>query len=204
MAHNYDAVLFDFDGVIVDSEPVHYDCWRAVLLDYGYDLDWITYRDNFIGVSDWKMVEGIVERAPVPLSAEAIFRRYPDKRDMFRSRMNQNVPISPGVEELFRDLAGLAIGVVTSSLRLEVEPVLERCGLLSKLAVAVYGDDVQRHKPDPEPYRMAAQRIGAIRALVVEDSAAGEASGRAAGFDVVRIPEAARMAELVRHRLLLG
>jgi beta-phosphoglucomutase len=203
MSHSYDAVLFDFDGVIVDSEPVHYACWRKVLLDYGYDLDWATYRDHFIGVSDRKMIEAIVAHAPVSLSVDAIFSRYPDKRELFRAEMQREVPLAPGVHELFRDLAGVPVGIVTSSLRLEVEPVLDRCGLLGQLSVAIYGDDVRRHKPDPEPYATAALRIGASRALVVEDSAAGEASGRAAGFDVVRVPEARLMADLVRRRLLL-
>lgn len=201
MSHSYDAVLFDFDGVIVDSEPVHYACWRKVLLDCGYDLDWVTYRDHFIGISDRKMVEAIVKLSTVPLSADDIIRRYPEKRDLFRSEMQREVPLTPGVRELFYDLRQVPVGVVTSSLRLEVEPVLERCGLLSQLSVVIYGDDVQRHKPDPEPYATAAQRISVSRALVVEDSAAGEASGRAAGFDVVRVPEASQMVTLVRRHL---
>ncbi|MCS7024153.1 MAG: HAD family phosphatase [Bryobacteraceae bacterium] len=204
MGPPYDAVLFDFDGVLVDSEPVHYECWRTILLDYGFKLEWSAYQRHFLGVSDREMVARLVACSPVPLSASAILARYPEKRDLFRQRMQSEVPLSPGVVELFRDLSGLPLGVVTSSLRLEVEPVLERCGLLARLAVVVYGDDVRRHKPDPEPYQVAAQRIGAQRPLVVEDSNAGEASARAAGFDVVRVPEPAIMAAVVRQRLNLA
>jgi HAD superfamily hydrolase (TIGR01509 family) len=84
-----------------------------------------------------------------------------------------------------------------------VEPILEACGLRGHFEVAVFGEDVTRHKPDPEPYRKAAGLLGISRALVVEDSEAGVASGRAAGFDVLRIPDPHEMAALVRRRLSL-
>jgi HAD superfamily hydrolase (TIGR01509 family) len=93
------------------------------------------------------------------------------------------------------------LGLVTSSGRREVEPVIVRTGLAPLFGAAVYGEDVKRHKPDPEPYRTAAERLGARRALVVEDSQAGIASGRAAGFEVLEIPHADRTAEMVRTLL---
>lgn len=201
MEERYEAVLFDFDGVLVDSEPVHYRCWRQVLLPFGFDLHWDMYHQHFIGISDRKMVDAIVALSPVPLSAEVIYAQYPVKREMFRVEMEREVPFSPGVRELFRDLGGFKIAVVTSSLQAEVEPVLQSSGLLLQLGTVVYGGDVAHLKPHPEPYQKAARALGVKRALVVEDSAAGEASGRAAGFDVVRVPSADRMTALVRAQL---
>jgi HAD superfamily hydrolase (TIGR01509 family) len=79
--------------------------------------------------------------------------------------------------------------------------VLIAGGLMERLDTTVFGDDVTRHKPDPEPYLKAASLLGVTRALVVEDSEAGQASGLAAGFDVVRIPTPDQTAELVRRHL---
>jgi beta-phosphoglucomutase-like phosphatase (HAD superfamily) len=75
----YKAILFDFDGVLVDSEPVHYRCWRKVLLPFGFDLQWEVYHQHFIGTSDRKMVDAIVELSPVPLLPEEIYAQYPAK-----------------------------------------------------------------------------------------------------------------------------
>jgi len=93
--------------------------------------------------------------------------------------------------------------VVSSSGRREVEPLLVAGGLRPYFATIVAGDDVERHKPAPEPYLTAARRLGVRRALVVEDSEPGEASGRAAGFDVLRIERADRLSEALADYLKL-
>jgi beta-phosphoglucomutase len=199
----YEAVLFDFDGVIVDSEPVHYECWRETLAPFGIDLPWDLYHREFIGVSDRRLVEAMAELAPAPVDPDTLFAQYPAKKDRFRARMMDAPPISRGAADLLPALSGFRLGLVTSSGRSEVEPILQACGLRGHFEVAVFGEDVSRHKPDPEPYRKAADLLGVTRALVVEDSEAGLASGRAAGFDVLRIPDPHEMAALVRRRLSL-
>jgi HAD superfamily hydrolase (TIGR01509 family) len=94
------------------------------------------------------------------------------------------------------------MAVVTSSNRAEVEPILEKAGLLAYLKAAVYGGDVARLKPAPDPYLKAAELLGAKRPLVIEDSDAGEESGRAAGFDVLRVRESCEVPDALRQRLL--
>src|SRR5207249_12259483 len=93
------------------------------------------------------------------------------------------------------------VAVVTSSGRLEVEPVLDRAGIRRHLGALVFGEDVQRHKLAPDPYLLAAARLGAVRPLVVEDSIAGVASARAAGFDVVQVASPSEVAPMVRWKL---
>ena len=197
----YDAILFDFDGVIVDSEPIHFQCWREVLAPLGIDFDWDYYHEHFIGVSDRRMAEELAGMVAPPVSVETIYGHYAEKTQLFRSRMRDHLPFAPGIVEFIQSSKGLGLGVVTSSRRSEVEPVLMAGGLLPFLSVAVYGDDVTNHKPDPEPYLKAAKTIGARRPLVVEDSLAGVASGKAAGFDVLRIPHPEDTTKLVRERL---
>ena len=203
MAQRYQAVLFDFDGVLVDSEPIHFDCWRQVLLPLGIQLKWTYYHRHFIGVSDRKMAEELAGMAVPSVAIEVIYAQYPLKTELFRERMHSELPFAAGVLDLVRDLNGYRVGVVSSSKRSEVEPVLAKGGLLEHLHVTVCGDDVTRHKPDPEPYRKAAAYLNVERVLVVEDSDAGEASGLAAGFDVLRIPQPRDTAALVRARLAM-
>jgi HAD superfamily hydrolase (TIGR01509 family) len=106
---------------------------------------------------------------------------------------------------LLRDLRllGLKLAVVTSSGRVEIEPILEKTGLLPSFDTAVYGGDAGRLKPAPDPYLLAAERLNATRPLVVEDSDPGVESARAAGFDVIRVPKQSEMTALVRAALSL-
>ena len=83
----------------------------------------------------------------------------------------------------------------------EVQPVLEITGLWPVLDAFVCMSDVERLKPHPDPYLEAARRLGVTKALVVEDSDPGEASGVAAGFEVLRIPNPELLSHLVRSRL---
>lgn len=201
--NNYQAVLFDFDGVLVDSEPIHFECWREVLLPLGIHLDWAYYHSHFIGISDRKMAAELAAMADPPLTTDLVYAQYPRKTELFRGRMHERLPVAPGVVELLRNLNGYQIGVVSSSIRAEVEPVLEKSGLLAYLQITICGNDVTKLKPDPEPYRTAAERLNVERVLVVEDSEAGIASGIAAGFDVLRIPHPEQTAAMVRARLQL-
>ena len=71
MSSGYDAILFDFDGVLVDSEPLHWECWREVVSPYGLDLTWEDYARECIGVSDRKMIQALAEPEAEVASAAA-------------------------------------------------------------------------------------------------------------------------------------
>ncbi|MCW5981211.1 MAG: HAD family phosphatase [Bryobacteraceae bacterium] len=198
----YDAILFDFDGVLIDSEPLHCACWAEVLAPLGVTLDWTTYRAHCIGVADRDMIAFLAARAGGRLSAERLWQEYPRKNRKFLERVVANPPFPPETVALIGELQpAYPLAVVSSSGRSEVEPVLAAGGLLRFLSGAVYGDEVGRHKPDPEPYILAAARLGARSPLVVEDSVPGIESARAAGFDVVRVGSADETAQVVRRRL---
>lgn len=199
---NYDAILFDFDGVLVDSEPVHWRCWNEILAPFGASLDWDTYCARCIGVSDREMIVTLCAQFDPPLPFDEIWAQYPRKKDLFRGAMIEAGAVTDDVVGLLRELDSRhLLAVVTSSGQREVEPILELSGILPLLDTAVYGGDVRRLKPAPDPYLLAVERLGVKRALVVEDSDAGLAAGRAAGLDVLHIPSADRMPGLVRSRL---
>lgn len=197
----YEAVLFDFDGVIADSEPLHYACWAEALAPLGITFDWKTYSKHLIGLADPELL-GFLSRLPnPPVPIERLWDQYPRKQEIFRQRALENPPIPEETVRLLKSLTDYKLGLVTSTGRAEVEPVLERAGIRDCFGALVYSEDVTRHKPAPEPYLLAARRLGVTRALVVEDSEAGIAAGRAAGFDVVRIRDAGKMAEVVMAKL---
>jgi len=198
---SFDAILFDFDGVLLDSEPLHYACWAEVLAPFGVNLAWDTYCERYIGIDDRDMLRSIAAAAQPPLDWEVLFAQYPKKKALFEHRI-ENPPFLPALHGLLRALQiRYKLAVVSSSARSEIEPPLIAGRLRDFFAVVVAGGDAARHKPAPDPYLLAARRLGATCPLVVEDSPAGIASGRAAGFEVLAVQAAARMPELLLDRL---
>jgi beta-phosphoglucomutase len=197
----YEAILFDFDGVLVDSEPVHWECWQEILQTYALDLDWKTYSEHGIGTSDRALLALVCRGAGRPHELERLVAEYPRKKDMFRDRMLQRNPFSNEVRELLPQLNAYQLAVVTSSGQSEVEPILRAANVHGFFHATVYGGDVKQLKPAPDPYLLALEKLGVRDALVVEDSAAGEASGRAAGLDVLRVRTAAEMPARLRERI---
>jgi beta-phosphoglucomutase len=196
-----EAVLFDFDGVLADSEPVHFACWREILRRFGLELSREDYDRHCIGVSDREMIRTLVALGGRPDLFDDVYALYPEKKALFRERMLAAPPVDEETLDLLRSLDRWKLAVVTSSGRTEVEPILERLGVLPRFAAAVYGSDVARLKPAPDPYLEAAARLGIRSAIVVEDSAAGRESGRAAGFEVIEIGRPSEVAPRVRARL---
>jgi beta-phosphoglucomutase len=203
----FEAILFDFDGVLADTEPVHCACWSEVLRPLGVILTWDFYRENCIGIDDRDMVRMMAKRSDPPRDWGELWALYPAKKEIFRARMMAAPPFDPRLDEF---LAGLhreyRLAVVTSSSCSEIDPLLAAAGLRRHFDTLVGGESVERgrHKPAPDPYRIAAEQLGARSALVVEDSEAGIESGRAAGFEVLAIRDPADMPDLVARRLSRG
>ncbi len=197
----YDAILFDFDGVLADTEPVHFACWREILQTFGMSLDWKTYCEHGIGVSDRVLFSVLCRQTDPPLEVERLIAEYPRKKELFRARMLEQQPFSAEVLALLSQLRDYRLAVVTSSGQAEVEPILRHGGLLDFFGAAVYGGDVKHLKPAPDPYLLAMERLRARTGLAVEDSDAGAASARSAGLDVLRVNKPSDMPALLRDRL---
>lgn len=201
---SWDALLFDFDGVLADTEPVHYACWRELLEPFGIHLDWGFYQRECIGVSDRLMIHTLAAARTPPIPFEEIWPEYERKQVMFRERLELNPPFLPETIDLVKNLAvQYRLAVVSSSGRSEVEPPIERAGFRSCFQAFVCGREVPNLKPAPDPYLKAAELLGSKRPLVVEDSAAGIASAQAAGFEVVRIERASTLVAQLREVLKL-
>ncbi|HEU0119250.1 MAG TPA: HAD family hydrolase [Bryobacteraceae bacterium] len=183
----FDSILFDFDGVLADSESVHFACWTTILEPLGIPLTWEAYCAQCIGITDREMLEALAKQKNPPHDVEDLWQYYPKKKALFREKAYANPPIPDATRALLAELSGWKLAVVSSSGRAEVEPVLERAGIHGYFATIITGDDVKNRKPHPEPYLLAAARLGVQRPLVVEDSEPGAAAGTAAGFSVLRL-----------------
>ncbi len=198
---SYDAVFFDFDGVLADTEPIHCECWAEVLKPLGIHVDWQIFSKCCVGVPDRRAVQILCEENGRPGDFETAWATFPLKQRLFRERTLAHPPILPETVALLKSLNGLKRAVVTASARSEIEPLLERAGVLGCLDTLVCGEDIERPKPAPDPYLTAADRLGVKRPLVVEDSDTGAASGRAAGFDVLRVASSLDVPREVRKRI---
>ena len=196
----YDAILFDLDGVLLDSEPVHWACWAEVLRPLGIHLTWELYRDRFVGVIQPEMLRYLAAHCHPPRDWNELWAQFPAKRQLFRQRMAAAPAFHPALDGLLGELhAHYKLAVVSSTFSPEVELVLEAGKLRRHFDLVVGGDHVRQPKPAPDAYLLAASRLGAHAPLVVEDSEAGIASGRAAGFEVLAVSGPAEVPERLRR-----
>jgi HAD superfamily hydrolase (TIGR01509 family) len=186
MIETREALVFDYDGVIADTEPLHWKSWAALLLPYGLQFSWEDYLTLGLGVSDGEMYGRLRNQAPLPDRAEFASLNSERKR-MVREWSLKEIPISQETIALLKSLGKWRVGLVTSSERSEVEPVLRAAAIYDLFAAAVFGDDVTAAKPAPEPYYLVAQRLGATTGIAFEDSENGLSSARAAGFRAIKV-----------------
>ena len=182
----HEALVFDYDGVIADTEPLHWRSWAALLSPYGIDLGWEDYCAFGRGVTDAQMYDLLKKHAPLP-DADQFSRLNLERKRTVREWSLARIPILPATVAMLRTLDNRRVGLVTSSARVEAEPVLRAADIYDLFHSIVFGDDVGSPKPSPEPYSLIAQRLGIRSGIAFEDSAAGMESARAAGFTAVRI-----------------
>ena len=208
------AIFFDFDGVLVASEPVHFECWAEVLSAYGMPLTEQFYFDNFVGISNQEMIEVLCRHYGWAHSREFFEECYAKKKVLYATRVLEGCRTPDDLAAFIRSQSGnYRLGVVSSSARSEVEPLLVRQGLRDWLAALVCGsDDVKNLKPAPDPYLRALElvNVGAAKALqpqeclVVEDSGPGVESGRLAGMRVLRVTQPEEVWSRLRDVLNVG
>ena len=181
------AVLFDMDGLLVDSEPLWFEVERAVMARLGGQWGEADQR-ALIGGSLDRTVSRLLAKAATPASREVVARWL--VAEMAALILARGLPLQPGAGPLLAalDAAGVPCALVTASSRAIMDAVLTVTGL--SFDVTVCGEDVRRGKPDPEPDLLAAARLGvpAAGCVVLEDSPTGIAAARAAGCPVIAVP----------------
>jgi HAD superfamily hydrolase (TIGR01509 family) len=182
------ALIFDFDGLILDTEWPEYVAWSKVFKDLGLTL----------AMEDWMHVVGGPDQFDFRLKVEALLGRKPDWASIDASRIDHHrtvmaeQEILPGVRELMIEASakGWAIGVASSSSRDWVYGNLRRLGLDSWIETLRTRDNTPKLKPSPDPYLLACKDLDADpkQSIAFEDSATGVAAAKAAGMTVVAVP----------------
>jgi len=187
------AVLWDMDGLLVDSEPLWWEVELAVMRRLGGDWTAADQRaclgGTLTGTADY-----LLRRAGSDLPAATVLDWM---LTGMRDRLHAGVPLRPGAAALLDTLgaAGVPCALVSSSYRVLVDAALDGLGR-HRFAVSVAGDEVRHGKPDPECYRTAARLLGvaAERCVVLEDSETGSRAGMAAGCPTLCVPSLAPVA----------
>ena len=183
------AIIFDMDGVVLDSPPMHLLTWQRTLAPLGIEL---TAEDSYPleGLPTEVTAQRLTERFLGEACSDREARRLASiKRALFRDIFKP--AFVPGIVPLLHDLRGRGyqLGLVTGSARSVVDESLAPTGVAEFFEVIVTGDEVTRGKPDPEPYRSAAARLGLppSQCLVVENALLGIRSAKAAGMGCVAL-----------------
>lgn len=177
------AVIFDMDGVLIDSEPTHERIEQELFEELGITLTQAEHR-RYQGTGSLEMWRSIIEEHALDSEAVSLSKRH---RGRFLGYLREGeVPRIPGILELLSDLRsrGIPLAVASSSTGPVVRSVLSYTGVEELFGVVVSGDEVARSKPAPDIFLLAAERLGLApeRCLVVEDSENGVAAAKAAGM----------------------
>lgn len=191
------GVVFDFDGIIVDSEPLHYRAFQKVLEPLGAGFTWQEYVDRYMGFDDRDAFREAFNVNRLPLDQATLTGLIAAKAALFHDVAAEGVVPYPGVVELVRSLAGkVPLAICSGALRSDIEPVLRMLSLNDAFDCLVTAEDVAASKPDPASYRLAVQRlqqrfpaaaIAAARVIAIEDTPAGIESARGAGLKVLAV-----------------
>jgi len=178
-----DAVVFDLDGVIADSEGLHAEALHQVGRSIGLHTDLTQY----IG---WSDADALADMLAGAGTARPRIEDLLDAKSREYSRLLGRLRAFPGAAELVRACAQRwRVGLCTATLRHDAHAALERLGLAQCFHAMVVFEDAPQSKPDPAPYRLVAQRLGVApnRCLAVEDSERGVASAAGAGLSVLAV-----------------
>jgi HAD superfamily hydrolase (TIGR01509 family) len=183
-----DALIFDFDGLLMDTETTLLESWRYEWLQHGLSLSEQGFFAEHGGDANEDRYVALAEAVGAGYDREASHAR----RMAYRLKLNQELEPAPGIREWFRAAAvrGLRLAVASSSPEDHVRGMLDRSGLAPAIEVMACGNEVAAHKPDPAVYRLALSRlaIDPARAIAFEDTPHGVTAAQAAGLFCVAIP----------------
>jgi len=187
------GVIFDFDGVLVDSERAHFEAFRVTLADHaGFEITFDEYTEHYLAHSDHVGTQKALERHARSASPDRVDELAVRKKRVFADLLPR-IAFLPGAKDLIVALhrAGVPLAIASGARRVEIEALLGNAGLRASFHGIVSADDVDNFKPHPEPYLRGRALVGAKedpRGIVVfEDSPTGMASARAANLRVIGV-----------------
>lgn len=190
------AVIFDFNGVLVDDEHLHFALFRDLLAERGVALDERAYYEEYVGFDDRGAFSEALRRAGQPVEEAELAAIIERKARMYLERAAAGLTYFPGASECVRSLAAQwPVAINSGALRAEIELAIDRMGVAGLISAIVSAEDTDRSKPDPEGYLLAldalrarwGEDLEAGHCVVIEDTAAGVEAAKSAGMWVVGI-----------------
>jgi beta-phosphoglucomutase len=211
MTRPLQAIVFDFDGVIADSEPLHLRAFQQALAETGIELTPQEYFNRYLGYDDVGAFQAIGRDRGVPMDDGRVADLVARKGVILQNVMQEGSVLFPGAREFIREAASaVPIGIASGALRHEIDEVIEAAGVADLFAVIVASGDTPQSKPSPAPYQLAFERLqaaaGALdprRCVAIEDSRWGLQSAHGAGLRCVGVTNSYPAHELPGAELIV-
>ena len=189
------ALIFDLDGVIANTEPLHYAGLHQTLKEIGIELTEAEYYADYLGYDDRGCILAALAANHRPADAAVVGRLMKRKAEAYLESVRHHQVIFPGVPKFVHEAAhAYPLAIASGALRHEIEYILDTAGLRPAFLHITSAEDVTRGKPDPQPFLLALNALqqrdaGLIPAscLVIEDSLPGVRGARAAGMKVLAV-----------------
>ena len=218
------AIVFDFDGVLADTEPLHLEAFRQALAPDDVTIDRDEYYARYLGRDDLTVIGVVAEDRGLRLTDREVLNRVAEKTRIFEHLLDAGSPLMPGAAACLGEWCSLVpIAIASGALRSEIERVIGSAGLASAVEAIVAAGETPRGKPAPDPFRRAVELleanrlaraggldqresapISASRTVAVEDSPAGVASAKAAGLVTVALTTSRDAADLAGADLVVA
>jgi beta-phosphoglucomutase len=212
MSRPLQAIVFDFDGVIANSEPLHLLAFQQALADDGVELSASDYYSRYLGYDDVGMFEALGRDRGLSMRDGRVAELVARKGDRMQDLLRSGSVLFPGALEFIREAAAeVPIAIASGALRHEIDDIIDAAGVASLFAAIVASGDTPESKPSPAPYRLAfeqlRERTGRTldprRSVAIEDSRWGLESARGAGLRLVAVTSSYPAEELTSAELVV-
>ena len=196
MSRPLQAIVFDFDGVIANSEPLHLLAFQQALAEDGVELSATDYYSRYLGYDDVGMFEALGRDRGMPMESERVTELVLRKGDRMQDLLRSGSVVFPGALEFIREAAAaVPIAIASGALRHEIDEILDAAGIALLFKTIVASGDTPESKPSPAPYQLAFEQLRAEtgelldprRIVAIEDSRWGLESARGAGLRCVGV-----------------
>lgn len=199
-----DAILWDLDGVIVESGRYHFGAYHWLLAQRGVELTEERFFSSLFGRRNWDILRDVLPG----IFEEEVHALAEQKEEKFRELVAGNIEALPGATDLLHRAheASVKQSIVSSTPRANIELIIGTLGLRDCLDEIVGEEDSERGKPDPQPFTTAADLLGVAyeRCVVIEDAPEGVAAGKSAGMLVIGVTTTRPAERLAQADLVVG
>ena len=213
MTRPLQAIVFDFDGVIANSEPLHLRAFQRVLAEEGVALSSGDYYSRYLGYDDAGMFRAVARDRGIDMSGDEVAALVERKSAALQRMLNGHAVLFPGAREFVREAAAaVPIAIASGALRREIDEVIEAAGMIGLFQAIVASGDTLESKPSPAPYRLAFERLKQStgrdlepsRCVAIEDSRWGLESAHGAGLRLVGVMHTYDAGELAGAELVVS